>query len=217
MELVDFNAPKRFAETFNHCEFSERLYFCLQSNGIDIPYGIWHSKFLKNGMTKMVKALGIYKVEGARETKRVKIHPMLKLIIDTTCGTNESISKSVIDLVDGKYVGINKFDCVDLETFYKLPDNDVFNSLQGYGTYIIENKDTGLYKIGRTKNIVKRLYDLKKEHGSNLFLVAFKDEDIESLLHEKLKFYRFFGEWFNCDINLILDIINEHKFNFKKI
>lgn len=216
MELIEVKLGSRFAESINNSVFSERLYFCIKQDGNDIPYGVWHSKFLKNGIIKLLKSLNIYKVIGARDTKRMFIHPKLKLIVDTTSNDNKKVGLTIIDLVNGEYNNIPNFSDLDLTQFNNLPCNDVFSKKHGFGTYIIENLDTGLYKIGRTKNIVKRINDLKKEHGDNLVLIAFKSEDIEAELHELLKYNRFFGEWFNCDLNQILDVINKYEFEFSK-
>lgn len=213
--LKEFDMPFRFAEKINHSEFSERLYFCLKEDGNDINYGDFHSKFLKNGLIKIIKSLGLYKVKGSRENKKVYIHPKLEIIISSSCYDNKVISKTIMDLFDGKYANIPSFENLNLYEFNQLPNNDVFNKSHGYGTYIALNERTGLFKIGKTRNVERRIVKLKQEFGDNINLISFFSEDVEYELHEKLKYNRVYGEWFDITLDCALDISNEYGFEFK--
>lgn len=216
MKLIEVNMSDRLTDVINNSLFSERLYNCLITDGNEISYGSWNSKFMKNGMIKIIKSLGIYKVTGARDTKKTFIHPKLKLIIDTSSPDQKNVALTIINMVEGNYVGIDDFKDLDLTNFNKLPNNDVFASKYGYSTYVIYNELNNLFKIGRTKDISKRIYGLKQEHGDKLSLIGFKSGDVESELHELLKENRLFGEWFNCSFDSILDVMNEYNFDFKK-
>lgn len=77
----------------------------------------------------------------------------------------------------------------------------------GICTYIIKSEKTGLYKIGRTKEIWHRLCALKYKTGdSTLKYEAIIPIDIEKYLHGILAAFAKGGEWFNLeeyDINRI--------------
>lgn len=68
--------------------------------------------------------------------------------------------------------------------------------------YIIQSDLTGMIKIGRSINPVKRLKQLQTGNPNKLKLIAsFKNQGWkEKHLHEKLSRFRLEGEWFdyNC-------------------
>lgn len=67
--------------------------------------------------------------------------------------------------------------------------------------YLIQNKETGHFKIGRTKNINKRIKQLQTGSSGELVLVdKFKSNyasKLESYLHNIYSGYNIGGEWFD--------------------
>lgn len=73
-----------------------------------------------------------------------------------------------------------------------------------YGfVYLIKSKD-GTYKIGKSKNPKKRLSQLQTANSNELELIeVFKSTNfnkIEKILHDRFKFCKLNGEWFNLNI-----------------
>ena len=62
-------------------------------------------------------------------------------------------------------------------------------------TYLIKNRRNGFYKIGRSKDPLKREQTLQSEEP-DIVMVKTWDEDIENKLHIEYKDYRIRGEWF---------------------
>jgi hypothetical protein len=79
----------------------------------------------------------------------------------------------------------------------KLPNGDSLKGFNGY-VYFITNPDTGLVKIGYSKNPWARLAELRRSYGSELNVVAtIKTVDkSEVSIHATLADYRVEGEWF---------------------
>lgn len=213
--MKEFILPINFSDKIKQPYFYERLYYSILEDGIDLNYGDFNSKILKNGTVKVLKSLGIYKVTGARDNKKVFIHPKLELIINSTIADNSTISKTIMDLHSGKFISIQNFSNLELSGFNKLPAVDLFNSEVGFGTYIIHNPINKLFKIGKTKNISNRLIQLRNEFGLELSLVAFKGVDKEMEMHERFKERRMFGEWFDFNFDEILDIAQTFEFNLQ--
>lgn len=79
--------------------------------------------------------------------------------------------------------------------------------------YLLKHPSTGLYKIGKTKNIEKRLKEFKTGNPDNIFLLkSFESKDfyskIESILHNLYQTQRVQNEWFDLDdkdVNNFLD------------
>lgn len=65
-------------------------------------------------------------------------------------------------------------------------------------TYILKDKNTGYYKIGKSVNPINREKTLQSEKPTYKLIKIFKD-DIESELHRKYKKHRIRGEWFNLN------------------
>tara|TARA_R110000823_G_scaffold299822_1_gene420566 strand:+ start:887 stop:1234 length:348 start_codon:yes stop_codon:yes gene_type:complete len=65
-------------------------------------------------------------------------------------------------------------------------------------TYLIKNRRNGFYKIGRSKDPLKREQTLQSEEP-DIVMVKTWDEDIECKLHKEYKDYRVRGEWFNLN------------------
>jgi hypothetical protein len=63
-------------------------------------------------------------------------------------------------------------------------------------TYIIKDSNTGLYKIGKSKNPIKRERTLQGEKPT-LSIIKVFEKDIEKKLHDVYIKQRIRGEWFN--------------------
>lgn len=81
--------------------------------------------------------------------------------------------------------------------------------------YILKSKETGLYKIGITKNINQRNRSISS-HENGICLIKtylFKERDIaqhnEKIIHRKLSAKRVCGEWFRCDEETIINTVNK--------
>jgi hypothetical protein len=64
-------------------------------------------------------------------------------------------------------------------------------------TYAFKKKGASIVKIGRTKNIEKRLRTLTSMSGCELDVIFTYDGDIELYLHTKFAHLRKIGEWFD--------------------
>jgi Rha family phage regulatory protein len=78
--------------------------------------------------------------------------------------------------------------------------------------YIIKNAVTGLVKVGITNNIERRLSQLECATGCELEVVylhpiADNSKDIERKVHERFADYRQRGEWFNLDVNELINYL----------
>lgn len=82
----------------------------------------------------------------------------------------------------------------------------VDNSKNGTQTYILTD-ETGLYKIGKSKDVKRRVRSLMIGNPS-IRLVARIPKDVESVLHDQFKDKRVSGEWFRLT-DLDLDFIKE--------
>jgi Meiotically up-regulated gene 113 len=69
-----------------------------------------------------------------------------------------------------------------------------------YWTYLIRGELTGLIKIGRSHNIIKRFRSLKTSSPDVLSLVGVIVGDYERTLHLRFQKYRVRGEWFNPEV-----------------
>ena len=63
-------------------------------------------------------------------------------------------------------------------------------------TYVLKKKDTNMVKIGRTKNLARRLRTLRAMSGCELEIIFTYGGDIELFLHTKFAHLRKIGEWF---------------------
>jgi hypothetical protein len=99
-------------------------------------------------------------------------------------------------------IGIN----INFEKQYKNINNN-------QKTYIMHDKSTDLYKIGKSVNIDFREKTLAGQIPK-IETILYFDNDIESILHQKYKEKRQRGEWFNLSADDILELIEQ--FNFKQ-
>ncbi len=78
--------------------------------------------------------------------------------------------------------------------------------------YIIQSDVTGMIKIGRSKDPVKRLKQLQTGNPNKLKLIATFEKEgwKENILHERLRPFRLQGEWFSYDcVGSIPDVYYE--------
>lgn len=78
-------------------------------------------------------------------------------------------------------------------------------------TYLAKNDHNNNVKIGKARDISKRLSSLKTSDPS-IFIIGYVQRDIEKELHQKLEAYRFDREWFLLSDKQINDLMNEYKF-----
>lgn len=64
-------------------------------------------------------------------------------------------------------------------------------------TYIVEAVGQGIVKIGKSRDIEKRVSALQTSNPHRLRLLKVFDADIESELHERFAVFRRAGEWFS--------------------
>lgn len=78
----------------------------------------------------------------------------------------------------------------------------------GY-VYLIKDNYNNVYKIGVTKNLNKRIKSLQTGNVCELKLIySFKTDypyRLETMLHNSLKQYREYNEWFNLPIEVVND------------
>ncbi len=71
------------------------------------------------------------------------------------------------------------------------------------GVYILEVRDSGLFKIGITRDIEKRLSQLQTSNPYEFYLIGFyvtpKNKELENLLHKKFQLNRYKREWFKLN------------------
>jgi len=86
-------------------------------------------------------------------------------------------------------------------------------------TYLVANTTSGLYKIGKTTNSVKkRVSQFENISGGNCYIVSQIKMDIEKNLHDMFSLNRVKGEWFNLSgeqvetIKSIMESNNVFKF-----
>ncbi len=80
------------------------------------------------------------------------------------------------------------------------------------GVYIIETRDSELYKIGITKDINKRLSQLQTSNPYEFYLIDFyvttKSRELEKLLHKKFQLKRYKREWFKLNQKELYEACN---------
>ena len=76
-------------------------------------------------------------------------------------------------------------------------------------TYIVRNNTNGLIKIGRSRDVERRVRSLSTAAGSELELLCTIDKDIENELHHKFSNYRTTGEWFDDKDGEIVSYIKQ--------
>lgn len=144
---------------------------------IDIDGKVWYA------VSDVAKALGFR--WGLRNINRAGEEHRAKAKIKTNRGLQE----------------LNMIDEYAIDMFIKRSISK--RAKEKRNTYIILNKDTGLYKIGRSEDVSKRFRNLETISGCNLELLHVFDKDIESELHQMYAKYRIIGEWFMIPLDLL--------------
>lgn len=214
-DMVEVDSKNIDLTRMNGNVFYERVYYSLIQDGNDINYGDFCSRIMKNGAAAVLKSLGLYKVKGARETKKVYAHRKLLLEIKTTIAGNKELVDTVIEMGQGLYAGLPKFKIDNYDEFLKLDSDYPCSVNSSKCTYLIYNETSGLHKIGRSVNIYNRLNSLRSQYSPLLELSAYLDRDVEGELHKLYMKKRVHGEWFNLSLDDILDI--KIRYNFKII
>lgn len=97
----------------------------------------------------------------------------------------------------------------------KYPDFDfqkiVSKSVSIKKTYLMIDENTGLVKIGRSNNPVKREKTLQSEKPT-ISLLAVSELDSECELHKKYKSKNVRGEWFDLSSHELSQLIKKYKF-----
>jgi hypothetical protein len=70
------------------------------------------------------------------------------------------------------------------------------NTFTGVNTYIIQGEQTRLLKVGRSKEVYQRLYDMQVGSPDKLHLLLTIAGDFEQKIHQACDPYRSHGEWF---------------------
>jgi hypothetical protein len=209
-ELKDYSIPN-IHDRFNDSVFVDRVFHVLKEDGIDIVYGDYISKFYKNGMIKLLKSLNVYKTIGRADTKKTFVHPRLLMIIETSILNSEDIGRNIVRMVKGEYC-MDRFQNIDLSVYNTLESSKAKKEAGNYATYIIYNPHNNLYKVGKSKNVFKRFETLKTEFSKELCFIGYCEFDFESEIHFEYKDFRIFGEWFDIQIDHVLDIFSKYKF-----
>jgi len=88
-------------------------------------------------------------------------------------------------------------------------DGDKLNH-QAHFVYFIYNKDSNAIKIGRAKDLTKRMQSLQTSSPSQLKLIksvqvegAKNAQDLEQSLHKQFGEIRLAGEWFKAEVHLL--------------
>ena len=83
---------------------------------------------------------------------------------------------------------------------YSEMRNAAFGNENKKGVYFIRCGDSKFYKIGRTRNLAGRLYDIQVIVPYNIHLCKFIEcehyDKLEKTLHRSLDIYKHRGEWF---------------------
>lgn len=76
-------------------------------------------------------------------------------------------------------------------------------------TYVMQDVDAGIVKIGKSKNVQARLSAITNISGRSLKIIATFPKDIEKQLHIKYAEFREVGEWFSLPQSELDDLIKE--------
>ena len=144
---------------------------------------------------------------------------------------SERLLNASIDCDADKVFAINFFDesngVIESQAFKFFMDTLKYRALldvitvkkerqKNVKTYLVKNKTTGLYKIGKTTQIEvqTRVSQFEGMSGGDNEIIGFTMCDIENQLHREFKLQRVKGEWFNLDsddVKKITELFDEHK------
>ena len=215
MELIEFKKPMQANthELLNNTVLVDRIYCLLTELGMELNYGEFVSKYYKNGIIKVLKSLHLYKTIGRADNKKILIDPRILFVVETTVLSSEIMAKSLINFIQQRTT-FERIDKTPPQEYLSLEKSKLNRTIEQASTYIVFNPDNNLYKIGRSKNIIKRIESLKITISNNIKFIAFKETDIEAEIHFDYHEKRMFGEWFSLSMDDVLDIANKHKFTF---
>jgi hypothetical protein len=100
-----------------------------------------------------------------------------------------------------------------MESIIKNERTSKDGTASGYKTYIMVDENSGLYKIGKSRNPTVREATLGGQIPKIKILFVC-DKDIEREIHTEFSDKRVRGEWFNLSMDDVLDTAN--KYGFKK-
>lgn len=78
-------------------------------------------------------------------------------------------------------------------------------------TYLVRDINTGLVKIGKTRDIIKRISGLMTANPG-IELIAYSEKDNEKVLHREYKDCHIFREWYHISDIKIQRIIDKYDF-----
>lgn len=93
---------------------------------------------------------------------------------------------------------------------YSCANKIGLSKTDAFKTYLIKDEETGLIKIGKSKDIFTRI---KTIPGDTLELIAYSERDIEVLLHRLYQHKRIKGEWFNLTKADVSNIVRKFDFD----
>jgi hypothetical protein len=108
---------------------------------------------------------------------------------------------------------------------FKEYNDEIHKTTKHVRTYVAYNKIQGLYKIGKSKNIPKRINQINYEHGETILFAVINvdiEVDLHRLFNDKLIHVKNEREWFNLNdfdlktIKLISSIVRNNIFSFLK-
>lgn len=153
-------------------------------------------EFSLNGKTKLVKFKDIQlAVDEANKFKlenNLNYYELMKLenfIEYARLATNKLSEMRSIASEYNKTKSDNFLDFVST-----IPKQD--KNQKGWSTYILVDTDSDFVKIGRTRNIYRRILELKNNSGRDLELLHLFRFDNEANLHFFFREFRKNGEWF---------------------
>lgn len=115
------------------------------------------------------------------------------LYLESIINTKAEEKKNIIEMLSS----IDNLEKLSSYSFYKKKENKKKeNKIQTQKSYIIKDKNTGLYKIGKSNNPKNREKTLQAEKPTYELIKIF-NKNWETHLHKKYKQQRLRGEWFN--------------------
>ena len=76
---------------------------------------------------------------------------------------------------------------------------------RGSLVYLVRSSLTGLFKIGITENLKRRVRSLENSQGGSIEIISAVpgDRELERSLHDRFEQHRKIGEWFNADNSIL--------------
>jgi len=124
--------------------------------------------------------------------------------IENECEHNLNHWKLFCEIENTLFLNIKSFDKIEFVNMNKnhfINNNSFYKSYKRQNkqtSYILKDKNTGYYKIGKSVNPLKREKTLQSEKPTLILVKKFK-YNWESDLHDKYKSQRIRGEWFNLN------------------